>query len=121
MTPSDVTNKYPSYMTDKPGPLPYCPGCGHNVLVKSLDKALVKLQLDPAKVVLVTDIGCIGLTCKFFVTNAFHGLHGRSITYACGLKLARPCPRYRVTSPLEAKFCVACRALTALVTDESAS
>jgi 2-oxoglutarate ferredoxin oxidoreductase subunit beta len=24
------------------------------------------------------------------VTSAFHGLHGRSITYACGLKLARP-------------------------------
>ena len=40
--------------------------------------------------VLVTDIGCIGLTCRHFITNAFHGLHGRSITYACGLKLARP-------------------------------
>ncbi|MCK4235770.1 MAG: 2-oxoacid:acceptor oxidoreductase family protein, partial [Candidatus Krumholzibacteria bacterium] len=27
---------------------------------------------------------------KYFITNAFHGLHGRSITYGCGLKLARP-------------------------------
>ncbi len=81
---------YTSYMTDKIGPLPYCPGCGHNVLIKALDKALVRLQLDPEKVVLVTDIGCIGLACRYFVTNAFHGLHGRSITYACGLKLARP-------------------------------
>jgi pyruvate/2-oxoacid:ferredoxin oxidoreductase beta subunit len=60
------------------------------MIVKSLDKAMVKLQLDPKKVVVVTDIGCIGLSDRYFITNAFHGLHGRSITYACGLKLARP-------------------------------
>jgi Pyruvate/2-oxoacid:ferredoxin oxidoreductase gamma subunit len=58
--------------------------------VRALDAALVKLEVDPAKTVLVTDIGCIGLTCRHFITSAFHGLHGRSITYACGLKLARP-------------------------------
>ena len=79
-----------SYMTDKVGPLPFCPGCGHTVLIRALDKALVKLQLDPREVVIVTDIGCIGLSDRYFTTNAFHGLHGRSITYACGLKMARP-------------------------------
>ena len=79
-----------TYMTDAIGPLPYCPGCGHHVVVNALDKALVKLQPDPKSVVLVTDIGCIGLSDRYFITSAFHGLHGRSITYACGLKLARP-------------------------------
>jgi Pyruvate/2-oxoacid:ferredoxin oxidoreductase gamma subunit len=77
-------------MTDKIGPLPYCPGCGHEALIKALDRALVKLQPDPSNVVIVTDIGCIGLSDRYFATSAFHGLHGRSITYACGLKLARP-------------------------------
>jgi pyruvate/2-oxoacid:ferredoxin oxidoreductase beta subunit/Pyruvate/2-oxoacid:ferredoxin oxidoreductase gamma subunit len=77
-------------MTDKLGPLPFCPGCGHHVVAKALDQALVKLQLDPHKVVIVTDIGCIGLSDRYFTTNAFHGLHGRAVTYACGLKLARP-------------------------------
>jgi pyruvate/2-oxoacid:ferredoxin oxidoreductase beta subunit/Pyruvate/2-oxoacid:ferredoxin oxidoreductase gamma subunit len=81
---------YATYLTDAIGPLPFCPGCGHDLLVKALDKALVKLQPDPKKVVIVTDIGCIGLADRYFVTNGFHGLHGRSITYACGLKLARP-------------------------------
>lgn len=81
---------YTTYMTDKIGPLPFCPGCGHHMLIKALDKALVKLQLDPKQVAVVTDIGCIGLSDRYFITNAFHGLHGRSITYACGLKLARP-------------------------------
>ena len=79
-----------TYMTDKIGPLPFCPGCGHTILIKALDSALVKLQLDPKKVVVVTDIGCIGLSDRYFTTNAFHGLHGRSITYGCGLKLANP-------------------------------
>lgn len=81
---------YTSYMTDKVGPLPFCPGCGHHIITKALDKALVRLQKDPKNVVIVTDIGCIGLSDRHFVTNAFHGLHGRSITYGCGLKLARP-------------------------------
>jgi Pyruvate/2-oxoacid:ferredoxin oxidoreductase gamma subunit len=77
-------------MTDKIGPLPFCPGCGHEALIQALDKALVKLQPNPKDVVIVTDIGCIGLSDRYFATSAFHGLHGRSITYACGLKLARP-------------------------------
>ncbi len=77
-------------MTDKIGPLPFCPGCGHGLLIQALNNALVKLQPDPKNVVIVTDIGCIGLADRYFTTNAFHGLHGRSITYGCGLKLARP-------------------------------
>jgi len=85
-----VSEERTTYMTDKVGKLPFCPGCSHHILVKTVDKALVKLQLDPKKVVIVTDIGCIGLSDRYFTPNAFHGLHGRSITYACGLKLARP-------------------------------
>ena len=79
-----------TYLTNEIGPLPFCPGCGHDPLLKALDKALVKLQPDPAKTVIVTDIGCIGLSDRYFTTHGFHGLHGRSITYACGMKLARP-------------------------------
>jgi len=82
--------RYATYMTDAIGPLPFCPGCGHEPLTLALDRALVKLQPDPKDVVIVTDIGCIGLSDRHFATSAFHGLHGRSITYACGLKLARP-------------------------------
>ncbi len=85
-----TANALATYLTDKIGPLPFCPGCGHDPLIKALDKALVKLQPAPDKLVIVTDIGCIGLADRYFIAHAFHGLHGRSITYACGLKLARP-------------------------------
>jgi pyruvate/2-oxoacid:ferredoxin oxidoreductase beta subunit len=71
-------------------PYPFCPGCGHGLILDQLNQALVKLGVDPAKVVLVSDIGCSGLSDQYFGTSAFHGLHGRSVTYASGIKLARP-------------------------------
>ncbi len=69
---------------------PFCPGCSHGLVNDQLNAALVKLQLDPHKVVIVTDIGCVGMSDQYFDTNAFHGLHGRAITYATGIKLANP-------------------------------
>ena len=79
-----------TYMNPAAMPLPFCPGCGHRAVVQALDQALVSLQWSPRSVVLVTDIGCIGLADGYFCTNAFHGLHGRSVTYATGIKLANP-------------------------------
>jgi pyruvate/2-oxoacid:ferredoxin oxidoreductase beta subunit len=69
---------------------PFCPGCGHTRVLDHLNDALVSLQRDPRKTVIVSDIGCSGLSDQYFITDAFHGLHGRSITYATGVKLARP-------------------------------
>lgn len=75
-----------------PNTLPYhfCPGCGHGLVLDYLNDALSVLKLDPRKVVIVTDIGCSGLSDKYFTTNAFHGLHGRSVTYGTGIKLVNP-------------------------------
>jgi 2-oxoglutarate/2-oxoacid ferredoxin oxidoreductase subunit beta len=71
-------------------PYPFCPGCGHGSILDAFDRALVSLGADPSRVVVVSDIGCSGLSDQYFATSAFHGLHGRSITYATGIKLARP-------------------------------
>ena len=59
-------------------------------MLDQLNAALVKLQLDPREVVIVTDIGCSGLSDQYFNTNAFHALHGRAVTYGTGLKLVNP-------------------------------
>jgi 2-oxoglutarate ferredoxin oxidoreductase subunit beta len=79
-----------TYLDESLLPYFYCPGCGHGLISDHLNAALVKLQLDPHQVVIVTDIGCSGFADKYFITNAFHGLHGRSVTYATGIKLADP-------------------------------
>ena len=79
-----------TYLDPAALPFSFCPGCGHHAVLKALDRALVAKQWDPHSVVVVTDIGCIGLSDRYFCTNAFHGLHGRSVTYATGIKLANP-------------------------------
>jgi len=79
-----------TYLDEGMLPYSFCPGCGHGAIVDQLNAALVKLQLDRRKVVIVTDIGCAGLSDRFFEVNALHGLHGRSLTYATGIKLANP-------------------------------
>lgn len=71
-------------------PFPFCPGCGHGTILERLNDALVQRAVDPKKLVIVSDIGCAGLSDRYFATNAFHGLHGRSVTYATGIKLANP-------------------------------
>lgn len=69
---------------------PFCPGCGHALINDQLNAAMIKLQLDPMKTVIVTDIGCVGMSDQYYDVHAFHGLHGRAITYATGIKLAHP-------------------------------
>ncbi len=68
----------------------FCPGCAHDRVLRSLDQALTGMGLAGDQVVIVTDIGCSGLFDTFFNTHAFHGLHGRALTYATGIKMARP-------------------------------
>jgi Pyruvate/2-oxoacid:ferredoxin oxidoreductase gamma subunit len=68
----------------------FCPGCAHERVVQALDKALGNLGLEGRQVALVSDIGCSGLFDTFFDTHALHGLHGRALTYATGIKMARP-------------------------------
>ncbi len=74
--------------TDRP-PV-FCPGCSHERIVHALDEALTEMGIEGDQVVLVSDIGCSGLFDVFFHTHAFHGLHGRALTYALGLKMAQP-------------------------------
>lgn len=79
-----------SYRNPEMPKYPFCPGCGHGVILDRLDEALVRLELDPRKVVIVTDIGCVGMSDQYFATHTFHGLHGRSVAYATGIKLVNP-------------------------------
>lgn len=77
-------------LINKERPLVFCPGCSHEKVVHALDKALVNMGIDGSEVVIVSDIGCSGLFDTFFNTHALHGLHGRALTYAVGVKMARP-------------------------------
>lgn len=78
-----------SLLNDSRPPV-FCPGCSHERITHTLDKAFQQMDLAADQIVMVSDIGCSGLFDTFFETHAMHGLHGRALTYAAGLKLARP-------------------------------
>ncbi|KMY66279.1 2-oxoglutarate synthase [Desulfocarbo indianensis] len=68
----------------------FCPGCSHDSVLKVLDKVFVNMGLAANQICMVSDIGCSGLFDTFFNTHAFHGVHGRALTYATAMKLCRP-------------------------------
>lgn len=68
----------------------FCPGCAHERIVHALDRSFQDMELSGNRIAIVSDIGCSGLFDTFFNTHAFHGLHGRALTYATGIKMARP-------------------------------
>src|SRR3990172_4300844 len=63
----------------------WCPGCGDFALLNALQK-------EPWNVVIVSGIGCSSNLPHFLSTYGFHGLHGRAVPVASGIKLANPDP-----------------------------
>ncbi len=71
-------------------PPTWCPGCGLYGILEAMKRAAVSLQLDPASMVIVTGIGCHGRFPNYFLSYGFHGLHGRVVPVASGIKLVNP-------------------------------
>lgn len=68
----------------------WCSGCGNVVIWYMLKEALLELNLKPEEVVIVYGIGCSGNGVNFTKTYAFHGLHGRALPVAQGIKSTNP-------------------------------
>jgi 2-oxoglutarate ferredoxin oxidoreductase subunit beta len=68
----------------------WCPGCGDFAVLNAIGKALAFLELAREDVALVTGIGCSSRIAAYTNLYGFHGLHGRALALATGLKAARP-------------------------------
>jgi len=68
----------------------WCPGCGNFGILMGFKRALVQLGLERDQVVLVSGIGCHGKMVNYVNVNGFHGIHGRVLPLATGIKLANP-------------------------------
>ncbi|MBI2313849.1 MAG: 2-oxoacid:ferredoxin oxidoreductase subunit beta [Betaproteobacteria bacterium] len=68
----------------------WCPGCGDFSVLSALTKALAELQLPPGRVAVVSGIGCSSRIPAYTSMYGFHGVHGRALPTAIGLKVARP-------------------------------
>ncbi len=68
----------------------WCPGCGDFGVLSASLKAMTELQLKREDVVVVSGIGCSGRMTYFLSSYGMHGLHGRAIPLATGVKFANP-------------------------------
>jgi 2-oxoglutarate ferredoxin oxidoreductase subunit beta len=68
----------------------WCPGCGDHSVLTAVERLLVDEQLRPEKTVFVSGIGCSSRFPHYLRTYGFHGIHGRALPVATGIKLHRP-------------------------------
>jgi 2-oxoglutarate ferredoxin oxidoreductase subunit beta len=68
----------------------WCPGCGDFGVLAALKDALVSQKIEPHNVVIVSGIGCSSNLPGYIRTFGFHGLHGRPVPVALGVKDANP-------------------------------
>ncbi len=68
----------------------WCAGCGDFGALNSVKRLMAKEQLQPEKTVFVSGIGCSSRFPHYVNTYGFHGIHGRALPVATGVKLARP-------------------------------
>lgn len=68
----------------------WCPGCGDYAVLGALANALAHLHLPPERLALISGIGCSSRMPAYMNVYGFHGVHGRALPLATGLKLARP-------------------------------
>jgi 2-oxoglutarate/2-oxoacid ferredoxin oxidoreductase subunit beta len=68
----------------------WCPGCGDHSILTAVEKLLVAEQCKPEQTVFVSGIGCSSRFPHYLKTYGFHGIHGRALPVATGVKLHRP-------------------------------
>ncbi len=71
-------------------PTVWCPGCGNGIILKAFLEAVDQLKLKKDRVAVVSGIGCSSRATGYLDFNTMHTLHGRAISFATGVKLARP-------------------------------
>jgi 2-oxoglutarate/2-oxoacid ferredoxin oxidoreductase subunit beta len=81
---------YDKYLRLSKFPLIWCPGCGDGIVLKAILRACDRIGLDQDRICMVSGIGCSSRTAGYVDVNTLHTTHGRALTFATGVKMARP-------------------------------
>lgn len=88
---AEVTKLIHHYLRhDKKFPHVWCPGCGIGIMLGALIRAIDRTGYNKDEIVLVSGIGCTGRLPVYVDFNTLHTTHGRALTFATGVKLAKP-------------------------------
>jgi 2-oxoglutarate ferredoxin oxidoreductase subunit beta len=86
-----MTRALEKYLRPEIKATPFCPGCGHGILMGSILRAIDGADLDMKRLLFVSGIGCAAwIPSPHFQADTLHTLHGRAIAFATGAKLFNP-------------------------------
>ncbi|PYZ98088.1 2-oxoacid ferredoxin oxidoreductase [Alteribacter lacisalsi] len=66
----------------------WCPGCGDFSVQAAIQRAAASAGLTPENLAVVSGIGCSGRISGYIKSYGFHGIHGRCLPIAQGVKMA---------------------------------
>jgi 2-oxoglutarate ferredoxin oxidoreductase subunit beta len=66
----------------------WCPGCGDFSVQAAIQRAAANVGLEPENLAVVSGIGCSGRISGYINAYGVHGIHGRALPIAQGLKMA---------------------------------
>ncbi len=66
----------------------WCPGCGDFSVQAAIQRAAANIGLEPEQLAIISGIGCSGRISGYINCYGFHGVHGRSLPIAQGVKMA---------------------------------
>jgi 2-oxoglutarate/2-oxoacid ferredoxin oxidoreductase subunit beta len=66
----------------------WCPGCGDFSVQAAIQRAAANVGLEPENLAVISGIGCSGRISGYINSYGVHGIHGRSLPIAQGVKMA---------------------------------
>ncbi|WP_019640237.1 2-oxoacid:ferredoxin oxidoreductase subunit beta [Paenibacillus fonticola] len=66
----------------------WCPGCGDFSVQAAIQRAAANVGLEPEELAVISGIGCSGRISGYINAYGLHGIHGRALPIAQGVKLA---------------------------------
>jgi len=66
----------------------WCPGCGDFSIQAAIQRAAANVGLEPEGLAVISGIGCSGRISGYINAYGLHGIHGRALPIAQGVKLA---------------------------------
>jgi 2-oxoglutarate/2-oxoacid ferredoxin oxidoreductase subunit beta len=86
----EVPDRYFTLETYEGGVARWCPGCGDHAVLSAVQRICRDEQIPPERIVAVSGIGCSSRFPHYMHAYGFHGLHGRALPVAEGIKARRP-------------------------------
>lgn len=66
----------------------WCPGCGDYSVQAAIQRAVANVGVEPHNFALISGIGCSGRISGYVNSYGIHGIHGRALPIAQGVKMA---------------------------------